>query len=74
MRCPKTCLRQTGAYLPAPDFGKGVALHDAAARVCVACNTRVADAERLVGIFHAFKRAIPLQDAERLSVLLEQIR
>jgi hypothetical protein len=49
-------------------------LHDVAARIGVACNAQVADADKLVGIFHEFKRTIPLQDTEKLETLLARIR
>ena len=61
-------------FLEAPDFVTGMELHDAAARIGVACNTHVENAERLVGIFHDFKRAIPHQDTEKLAELLSRIR
>ena len=62
------------AFIAQPDFEKGIVLHDLAARVGVACNTRITGAERLVRMFHEFKRAIPAADVARLSDLLEEIR
>ena len=61
-------------FLRAPDFAKGMALHDLAARIAVACNARVPDPDRLVGVFHDFKRAIPHQDRAKLAALLARIR
>ena len=62
------------AFISQPDFEKGIELHDMAARAGVACNTRMAGADRLGGQFHEFKRAIPAADTERLSQLLDGIK
>lgn len=67
-------IRRAEGFLQAPDVVKGMELHEVAARIGVACNAYVADADRLVGIFHEFKRAIPYQDTAKLTSLLEQIK
>lgn len=67
-------IRRAEDYLRAPDVFKGMELHDVAARIGVACNAHVADADSLVGIFHDFKRTIPLQDTEKLGTLLARIK
>lgn len=67
-------IRRAEDYLQAPDVFRGMELHDVAARIGVACNAHVADADRLVGIFHDFKRTIPLQDTEKLGTLLQCIK
>lgn len=61
-------------FIRAPDFAKGMALHDLAANLGTVCNARVRGAGTLVGLFHDFKRTIPTQDVARLGALLEQIR